>query len=477
MIKHPDMHTVRWGKYLLFALVVFFLFFRLGAPPVFEYDEARNGINAVEMLANGHWRGLWFANAPDEWNNKPPLFIWALAGSFQVFGYNTFALRFPAALATLGSFFFIFLLCRRYYDERFAVLVVLILLSVRGIAGNHTGRTGDFDAFLIFFLMANSYFFLRYFSEEGKERDLTLASLLLAGAFLTKGPALAVLLPGQAIFLAATRKWKRLGVGIVLRQGLIFLLLPAIWLFFINDDQALLRLLGVDVAQRFTDPGFETPQSPSRFTFLFVVLDAYFNIWNYVLYLLLALALVFPQKLGFRWHWRENPLLVYALACWLSLGLGLSLAATTHRWYFSPALPFVAITLVFLLERLLRRRWQWVLVAALLCFTLGRRVWEFAYPRQTLPAIVREAGPVLEDAESLHYVGTSYPAHRDLLYLYFFDPGIRFHASLQDLPSPGPEAIVVLVRSAEDPSLLESGGWARLYEDANYVVLKKTPHR
>ncbi len=161
-------------RFLVAALVLFFLFFRLGQPPVFEYDEARNGINAVEMLEHGHWRGLWFANEPDTWVNKPPLFTWILAGSFSILGYNTLALRIPSALAMLGALFFVYLLGRRYYGEVFAIMACLVLLSVKGLVGHHTGRTGDFDALLIFFLMANSYFFMRFFS-GGKEWNLTLA--------------------------------------------------------------------------------------------------------------------------------------------------------------------------------------------------------------------------------------------------------------------------------------------------------------
>ncbi|MBK6621154.1 MAG: glycosyltransferase family 39 protein [Saprospirales bacterium] len=432
-------------RFLVAALVLFFLFFRLGQPPVFEYDEARNGINAVEMLEHGHWRGLWFANEPDTWVNKPPLFTWILAGSFSILGYNTLALRIPSALAMLGALFFVYLLGRRYYGEVFAIMACLVLLSVKGLVGHHTGRTGDFDALLIFFLMANSYFFMRFFS-GGKEWNLTLASLLLAGAFMTKGPAMAVLLPGQAIFLALTGAYKDLNWKLLVRQLLLFSIIPLIWLVFINEDQAPGRLISYDILERFSDTGFETPQNPSQFSFFIVCMDAYFNLWNYVLYGLLAVVSFFPKKAGFSWNWKDNPLLVYSLACWLSLGLLLSLAATTHRWYFSPALPFVAITMVFLLRKMAKHKLVWVLFGALLLFTLSRRALEIAHEGGPLPPMIERARPFLEQAERVFYVG-SLPSQRDLLYLYFIEPQLICLACAEELPELRKGDAVVAVRN------------------------------
>lgn len=463
---HKVSTLVRIG---LICLVLFFLFFRLGTPPIYEYDEARGGINAIEMLENGHWRGLWFANAPDTVRNKPPLFIWVVAGSFHLFGYNTFGLRFPSALATLGSLIFIFLICRRFYDEKFAWLTILVLLSVKGFAGNHTGRTGDFDALLIFFLMSSTYFFLKYFSEK-KEKDLSLFSLLLAGAFMTKGPAMAVLLPGQLIYLWVTKKWKILNGKIVVRQFLLFLIFPAIWLLLINDDQAFTRLFAVDIAERFSNPNFETPQAPSRFTFLFVVLDAYFNVWNYILFLLLGFVLLFPKRLNFQWDWEENPLLIYAFAVWLTLGIGLSLVATTHRWYFSPALPFVAISLVFLVRKIAWRKWIWGVFAAILIFTLGRRALEISISDRQAPVFIQQSDPILKNAETVYWVG-SIPAQRDLLYVYFAKPGLICLSSFKDLPALETGEVVVTPRYLLNEKLIAENEWEVLFKDESYWVL------
>ncbi|MBK7408857.1 MAG: glycosyltransferase family 39 protein [Saprospirales bacterium] len=459
------------GRIALLTLVLFFLFFRLGAPAILEWDESRNGINAVEMLEHGHWRGLWFANAPTTGTTNLPFSSGPWQDPFHLLGYNNFALRFPSALATLGSLLFVLLLCLRYYGERFAWLVCLVLLSVEGIAGNHTGRTGDFDAQLIFFLLANSYFFLQYFS-KGKERDLTLSTLFLAGAFMTKGPAMAVLLPGQVLFLFIAKNWNRLNGRLLIRQLFLFLLIPAIWLLFINEDQAPLRLFQTDVLNRFTDAGFETPESPSRFSFLFIVLDAYFNVWNYILFLLLGLALLIPKRLDFRWNWKENPLLVYSFACWLSLGAGLSLAATTHRWYFSPAIPFVAISLVFLIHKLARRSWVWGLFGVLLLFTLGRRAWEIAHPPLRVPGIAEKAGAILEDAAEVYYVGP-YHSQQVLLYIYFSHPGTLFFPSLQDLPLLKKGDMVVALRDDQSAARIYGGDWKIHYEDAHYWVLEQ----
>ena len=56
--------------------------------PVHEWDESRNGINAIEMLGNGDWLNLHYAGKVDTWNAKPPLLIWCIALSFKIFGIN-----------------------------------------------------------------------------------------------------------------------------------------------------------------------------------------------------------------------------------------------------------------------------------------------------------------------------------------------------------------------------------------------------
>ena len=154
---------------ILLAVTLFYAFFRLEAEPYHVADESRGGINALEMRANGDWVNLHYMGAPDEVRAKPPLLIWCIAASMEVFGPTPFALRFPSAVAITLAFLVLFHLITLYRSPGFALLVGLLLLSVNGLVGWHVGRSGDFDALLLLFLLSGLYCLLQYldFGQSG----------------------------------------------------------------------------------------------------------------------------------------------------------------------------------------------------------------------------------------------------------------------------------------------------------------------
>ena len=80
------------------------LFWLVGSHPVQQWDEARTGLNGLNILRNHEWLvmrdGL---QLPDLWNCKPPLWPWLLAISFKLLGPTELGLRLPAALAALAT--------------------------------------------------------------------------------------------------------------------------------------------------------------------------------------------------------------------------------------------------------------------------------------------------------------------------------------------------------------------------------------
>ncbi|MGK0366506.1 MAG: 4-amino-4-deoxy-L-arabinose transferase-like glycosyltransferase [Saprospiraceae bacterium] len=186
--------------FILIFVVLISAFWKLGTHEVMRYDEARNGVNALEMLQNGDYINLHYAGKADTWNAKPPLFIWMQALSFKVFGKNTFALRFPAAFASLFIFFFLFKTIILYRKEYIAFAVCFILLTIQGIYGAHVARTGDFDALLTVFTTSGIYFFLKHI-DFGEKRALYWSVISFGLAFMTKGPAFGILLPALLLYL------------------------------------------------------------------------------------------------------------------------------------------------------------------------------------------------------------------------------------------------------------------------------------
>src|SRR5438105_782024 len=90
--------------YLLLLAAGLLLFVNnLGGPSLWDLDEGRNATAAMEMMETGNFVVPTF-NARLR-VDKPILHYWLLVGSFQVFGINEFAVRFPSALAALGTLF------------------------------------------------------------------------------------------------------------------------------------------------------------------------------------------------------------------------------------------------------------------------------------------------------------------------------------------------------------------------------------
>ena len=147
---------------ILLAVVSVLAFYKLDHHPLYEWDESHTVINAVEMMQNGDIFNLYYVGQPDELRAKPPLFIWTVALSFEIFGVNKFSLRLPSAIFTLLAFFLIFKIIHLYRSREFAFLTCFILLPVKAIIGFHVGRTGDFDALLLALLLAGLYELLYY---------------------------------------------------------------------------------------------------------------------------------------------------------------------------------------------------------------------------------------------------------------------------------------------------------------------------
>lgn len=341
------------------ALLAFFMsFWMLGSEPLHAWDESRNGVNAVEMIQNHDYINLYYGGQPDTWNAKPPLMIWMIVGSYKVFGTNEFALRFPSALAIFLSLLVLFAIIRLYGSEWLAFSTCLILMSVNGLIGSHVGRTGDFDALVILFLLITIYFALKYI-DFNNANAIFLGGISLGLAFYTKGLATLIIIPGLVLYLLITRNFIR-----ILKDyrfwiaALIFVAFVLSWFLlvslyglkfkesFYGSENSFETMWKYDVLQRLTE-GFSNGHV-RNYAFFFNYLDARFNLWNYVFYLVLAGGLYKLIKKDWNIQTEgKSPLFKLALfSCciWATIGIFLTFSVETHNWYLAPALPFVAIT-------------------------------------------------------------------------------------------------------------------------------------
>jgi len=60
---------------IVLGLGLFLLFGHIEKLPLRQYDEARQAINAMEMVQSGNWLVTTYDGEPETWNTKPPLLI------------------------------------------------------------------------------------------------------------------------------------------------------------------------------------------------------------------------------------------------------------------------------------------------------------------------------------------------------------------------------------------------------------------
>ena len=138
---------------------------------------------------------------------KPPLLIWLIVICYKFCGFNALALRLPSALSILGMFFYAIKFARLTGKKDEILLACFMLLSCKALFGIHTGLTGDFDALLLFLLLASSYYFFSYI-EYGAKAGIYMAALFTGLAFYAKGPRCPDLYPGLFCFMDF---WQRVG--------------------------------------------------------------------------------------------------------------------------------------------------------------------------------------------------------------------------------------------------------------------------
>ena len=90
-------------------------FYHLDYGELMDWDEARHGVSAYEMLQTGEPIVTTYAYSPDYWNLKPPLSEWLIALGYKLFGYNAYGLRIFSGV----SMFLSALLCAAFLWKRY----------------------------------------------------------------------------------------------------------------------------------------------------------------------------------------------------------------------------------------------------------------------------------------------------------------------------------------------------------------------
>lgn len=194
----------------LFA--AFFIFWRLDADTILGFDEGRHAVNALEMYRSKDLIVTTYNGEIDYFNLKPPLSVYMMAVQYAIFGVNLFAIRFGAACC----YFLTALLSALYVAHKRSFwagsLTLLLFGCSKHLLLDSMARKGDANALYNLFFTGAMLLLLILCERKRKaqKRELLLYAgigLLCAAAFLTKSfhagvPLLIVLI----VFFALGKK-------------------------------------------------------------------------------------------------------------------------------------------------------------------------------------------------------------------------------------------------------------------------------
>jgi 4-amino-4-deoxy-L-arabinose transferase-like glycosyltransferase len=241
----------RWIWIVLIVLLAGFLrFYRLTeVPPALNSDEVAIGYNAYSILTTGRDEygiqyPLTFRSFDDY---KMPVYVYMVAGSMKVFGYNDFAVRFPSALlgtlTVLVTYFFVKKLFSKWDNKRSrnVALIASFLLAISPWSLQFS-RAGYEANVAVFFVALGAHLFL-----VGLQKGwaLVLSSVVFSLAIWTYLSArifVPLLIAGFAVVYAKELWTKKTAVGLSTLLAVI-LLLPIIKLSLSSQGQ--MRASGV----------------------------------------------------------------------------------------------------------------------------------------------------------------------------------------------------------------------------------------
>ena len=175
---------------------------------------------AAAQAASTNWTA-WLFGSLDAANfvsvDKPPISMMIMGLFGRIFGFSSWSMLLPHALAGIATVALVYLVVRRWYGAR-AGLIAGVVMALTPAAALMFSFNNP-DSFLTLFLTASAYVFLRSFEDKRPVLWLSIAGLFTGLAFNTKMLQGLLLLPIMTIIYISfarpkftTRMW-HLGVA------------------------------------------------------------------------------------------------------------------------------------------------------------------------------------------------------------------------------------------------------------------------
>ena len=162
---------------------------------------------AAAQAASVNWTA-WLFGSLDAANfmsvDKPPVSTMIMGLFGRVFGFSSWSMLLPHALAGVATVVLVYMAVRRWYGVKSALIAGAVMALTPAAALMF--RFNNPDSFLTLFLTASAYTFLRAFDSKKSALWLSAAGLLAGFAFNTKMLQGLLVLPVMAVLYIACAK-------------------------------------------------------------------------------------------------------------------------------------------------------------------------------------------------------------------------------------------------------------------------------
>jgi 4-amino-4-deoxy-L-arabinose transferase-like glycosyltransferase len=332
--------------FILVAICLFLFFFKLGSRALWDHDEGIHAAMARNMVVTGDWVTPTFNG--EGFYDKPVLFNWLGALSFELLGFTELAARLPSAVLGLASVLLTYLLGRKMFGSSVGFLGGLVL-ATSGLF-MVLARAVQYDMVLTFFTtLALFLFYSGVVDEKHRRRYFLLFYVAAAFAVLAKGP-LGLVLPALVIgpYLLLTRQLRLLREMQIGWGVLIVLAIASPWYILMavrNDDYLSHFFLGQNLGYFLSAES----RHPEPFYFYLLVLPGLLFPWTGFL------PLAIYRPLRNRQSRSQDPirfLLIWVIVIFFFFSLAVSKLET----YLLPLFPAAALLIALLWEELLSTR-------------------------------------------------------------------------------------------------------------------------
>jgi 4-amino-4-deoxy-L-arabinose transferase-like glycosyltransferase len=205
-VTRPLSGRASFAFWLLLSLL---WFLPLNTPHLFDPDEGRYAEVPREMVASGDWITPRLDGI--KYFEKPALQYWATAAAYRLFGEHAWTVRLWPALTGFLGLLLTWSLARRLYDERAALLAVMVQAGALLYIGMARIATLDMSLSFTLQLAMTALALMVRLSTASSWRLPALLGLGVTLAVLTKG-LIGILIPvaAAALFILIHRDWSLL---------------------------------------------------------------------------------------------------------------------------------------------------------------------------------------------------------------------------------------------------------------------------